>query len=374
MISVINDNSIKDPYRLVSRKNHPEDTVVEVPVGKTGKSKKIGGGHFALIGGPCSVESQEQVLSIAKDMADYGASFLRGGAFKARTSPYDFPGLGKQGLKFLKTAGEASGLAIVSEILSTDDLSIFEDQVDIIQIGARNMQNYSLLIEVGKLKKPVLLKRGPSSTIEEFLMSAEYLMKAGTKDVILCERGIRTFETATRNTLDLSAIPLLKEKTHLPVIADPSHGTGLWQLVEPMALAATAAGADGLMIEVHNDPDEALCDGGQSIKSERFKDLAKKVNAIRQVMVDSHKQPENMQEGRDKIDEIDRGILDLFEKRMALVDVISQLKAGENLPVEDLAREEEILEKVAEMVDESNLNDAKALMKSLFEISKNRQR
>lgn len=275
---------VREPYKLAGRRFHPEDTVVEVPVGNAGETKKIGGGNFAVIGGPCSVESEEQMLSIAKNMVQSGASFLRGGAFKPRSSPYAFHGLGLDGLELLKIAKEKTGLPIVSEILSTDYLEAFDRDVDVIQIGARNMQNFSLLVEVGKLKKPVLLKRGLSSTMEELLMSAEYLLKAGTKDVILCERGIRTFETATRNTLDLSAIPLLKQKSHLPVIADPSHGTGLWQLVEPMALAATAAGADGLIIEVHNDPKKALCDGPQSITPEVFHHLMKKINNIRQAI------------------------------------------------------------------------------------------
>ncbi len=242
--------------------------------------KKLGGGHFGVIAGPCPVESEDQILSIARDVAGSGASFLRGGAFKPRSSPYAFQGLGLDGLELLKIARQKTGLPIVTEILSVDYLEEFAENVDIIQIGARNMQNFSLLMEVGKLGKPVLLKRGLSSTIEELLMAAEYLMHEGSSQVILCERGIRTFETATRNTMDLSAVPVLKNKSHLPVIVDPSHGTGHWNLVEPMALAAVAAGADGLIIEVHNTPQYALCDGQQSITPEVFHHLMKKINRV----------------------------------------------------------------------------------------------
>lgn len=269
---------VREPYKLAGRRFHPVDTVVEV-----GKSK-IGGGNFAVIAGPCSVEGEDQILSIARDISKSGGGFLRGGAFKPRSSPYAFHGLGLDGLELLKAAKQKTGLPIVSEILSTDHLEAFAEDVDVIQIGARNMQNFSLLIEVGRLKKPVLLKRGLSSTLEELLMSAEYLIKSGSNQVILCERGIRTFETATRNTMDLSAIPVLKQRSHLPVIADPSHGTGHWQLVEPLALAAVAAGADGLIIEVHNAPSKALCDGQQSITPEVFHHLMKKINRVREAI------------------------------------------------------------------------------------------
>ncbi|HZK01732.1 MAG TPA: 3-deoxy-7-phosphoheptulonate synthase [Anaerovoracaceae bacterium] len=269
---------VREPYKLAGRRFHPEDTVVTVG------QAKIGGDNFSVIAGPCSVESEDQILSVARDIAKSGATFLRGGAFKPRSSPYSFHGLGLDGLELLKAARQKTGLPIVSEILSQDHLEAFSEDVDVIQIGARNMQNFSLLVEVGKLKKPVLLKRGLSSTMEELLMSAEYLLKGGAKEIILCERGIRTFETATRNTLDLSAIPVLKQKSHLPVIADPSHGTGYWQLVEPLALAAVAAGADGLIIEVHNAPQKALCDGQQSITPEVFHHLMKRINKVREAI------------------------------------------------------------------------------------------
>ncbi len=267
---------VREPYKLAGRRFHPDDTVVSA------RNAKIGGGNFSVIAGPCSVEGEDQILSIARDIAKSGATFLRGGAFKPRSSPYSFHGMGLGGLELLKAARQKTGLPIVSEILSQDYLEAFSEDVDVIQIGARNMQNFSLLVEVGSLKKPVLLKRGLSSTLEELLMSAEYLIKGGSNQVILCERGIRTFETATRNTLDLSAIPVLKQKSHLPVIADPSHGTGYWQLVEPMALAAVAAGADGLIIEVHNAPAKALCDGQQSITPEVFHHLMKRINRVRE--------------------------------------------------------------------------------------------
>lgn len=266
---------VQEPYKLAGRKFHPHDTVVDV------NGNKIGGGNFSVIAGPCSVESEEQILSVARDIKNSGAKFLRGGAFKPRTSPYAFQGLGLDGLALLKIARQKTGLPIVSEIMSSEYLQAFADDVDVIQIGARNMQNFPLLKQVGELKKPVLLKRGLSSTIEELLMAAEYVMVGGSSQVILCERGIRTFETATRNTLDLSAVPVLHQKTHLPVVVDPSHATGYWHLVEPMALAATAAGADGLIIEVHNMPQCALCDGAQSLTPELFHNLMKKINAIR---------------------------------------------------------------------------------------------
>lgn len=266
---------VQESYKLAGRKFHPQDTIVDI------QGKKIGGGHFAVMAGPCSVESEEQILSIARDVCASGASFLRGGAFKPRTSPYAFDGLGLDGLELLKIAREKTGLPIVTEIMSNEFLDAFAEDVDIIQIGARNMQNFSLLRQVGALKKPVLLKRGLSSTIEELLMAAEYIMAGGATDVILCERGIRTFETATRNTLDLSAVPVLQSKSHLPVVIDPSHATGYWHLVEPMALAAVAAGADGLIIEVHNNPEAALCDGAQSITPPVFQRLMHKISKLR---------------------------------------------------------------------------------------------
>ena len=269
---------VQEPYKLAGRKFHPADSIIEVD------GRKIGGGHFAVIADPCSVESEEQILSISRDVSLSGASFLRGGAFKPRTSPYAFKGLGLDGLELLKIARQKTGLPIITEIMSPDYLDAFAEDVDIIQIGARNMQNFTLLRQVGELNKPVLLKRGLSSTIEELLMAAEHIMAGGTHDVILCERGIRTFETATRNTLDLSAIPVLKTKTHLPIVIDPSHATGYWHLVESMALAAVAAGADGLIIEVHNHPEAALCDGAQSITPQVFARLMQKVQKIREIV------------------------------------------------------------------------------------------
>ncbi len=265
---------IQEPYKNVNRKFHPDDTVVDIAPGI-----KIGGGFFQVMAGPCSVEEKDQVLAIAKAVKAAGAGILRGGAFKPRTSPYAFQGLGAEGLEILKTAKKETGMPIVSEIMDISKLPLFED-IDIIQVGARNMQNYELLKELGKTRKPILLKRGLSSTIQELLMSAEYLMVGGNSQIILCERGIRTFETATRNTLDISAVPVLKELTHLPVIVDPSHGTGNARLVKPMAMAAVAAGADGLIIEVHNDPVHALCDGAQSLTLEAFKELMAQVAKI----------------------------------------------------------------------------------------------
>ena len=246
--------------------------------------RKIGGGHFAVIAGPCSVESEAQILSVAEAVKKSGADFLRGGAFKPRTSPHSFHGLGIEGINLLELAKKRTGLPIVSEILSAEYLDIFADKVDIIQIGARNMQNFALLRQVGALKKPVLLKRGLASTLDELLMSAEYIISGGAAQVILCERGIRTFETATRNTLDLSAIPALREKTKLPVVADPSHATGYARFVGPMALAAAACGADGLIIEVHNDPDNAMCDGAQSVTPDGFDALMQKIRKIREAV------------------------------------------------------------------------------------------
>ena len=264
---------IQEPFKLANRKFHPEDTVVNVG------GELVGGEHFTLIAGPCSVESEKQIIGIAKEVKASGARILRGGAFKPRTSPYSFQGLRESGLDLLFKAKEETGLPIVTEIMSVRHIDLF-DKVDLIQIGARDMQNYELLKEVGKTKKPVLLKRGFANTIEEWLMSAEYIMSEGCKDVILCERGIRTFEPYTRNTLDLSAIPVLKELTHLPVVVDPSHASGLSRLVKPLSLASVGASADGLMIEVHNDPPHALCDGAQSIRPEQFDDIAKCVNVM----------------------------------------------------------------------------------------------
>lgn len=271
---------VTEPYKLAGRKFHPDDTVIEV------KGRKIGDGGISVMAGPCSVESEEQILSIARDVSASGASFLRGGAFKPRSSPYAFQGMGLDGLELLKIASQKTGLPIVTELMSSEYLDVFERDVDIIQIGARNMQNFALLRDVGRLKKPVLLKRGLSNTIEELLMAAEYIMSGGTTDVMLCERGIRTFETATRNTLDLSAVPVLKTKTHLPVIVDPSHGTGYWHLVEPLALAAVAVGADGIIIEVHNAPECALCDGPQSITPEVFHKLMKKIQRVHDALAE----------------------------------------------------------------------------------------
>jgi len=264
---------VQEPYKKANRKFNPEDTVITV--GNT----KIGGGSLTLMAGPCSVESEEQMIEVARAVKASGATVLRGGAFKPRTSPYSFQGMGTDGLRLLKTAGEAVGLPIVSEIMDAAQLPYFED-VDIIQVGARNMQNFNLLKELGKQEKPVMLKRGLSSTYEEWLMSAEYVMAGGNEKVILCERGIRTFETFTRNSLDISAVPVLKRLTHLPIIVDPSHATGKAALVPPLAKAAVASGADGLIIEVHNDPEHALCDGPQSLRPEVFDHLTKHLFAI----------------------------------------------------------------------------------------------
>lgn len=264
---------VQEPYKKANRKFHPDDTVITLPGGQ-----KIGDGSLSLIAGPCSVESERQIVEIAKSVKDSGAQFLRGGAFKPRTSPYAFQGLKAEGLELLREARKVTGLPIVTEIMRVSHISLFED-VDIIQVGARNMQNFELLKELGRLDKPILLKRGLSSTIEELLMSAEYIMAGGNEKVILCERGIRTYETYTRNTLDISAVPILKKLSHLPVIVDPSHASGISWLVEPLALAAVAAGADGLIIEVHNDPQHALSDGAQSLTPEQFDQVAKHVNA-----------------------------------------------------------------------------------------------
>ncbi|MBO4534635.1 MAG: 3-deoxy-7-phosphoheptulonate synthase, partial [Clostridia bacterium] len=264
---------VQEPYKNANRKFHPQDSVIRV--GDT----QFGGGVFSLLAGPCSVETPEQIIGIARAVKAAGATMLRGGAFKPRTSPYSFQGLGLDGLKLLLLAKKETGLPIVTELMDTRDIPAFED-VDVIQIGARNMQNFTLLKEVGKLNKPILLKRGLSATIEEWLMSAEYIMSEGNEQIVLCERGIRTYEPATRNTLDLSCIPLLHEKTHLPVIVDPSHASGLARLVAPMSLAATAAGADGLIIEVHNDPQHAWCDGPQAIRPDQFAEIVDGVKRI----------------------------------------------------------------------------------------------
>jgi 3-deoxy-7-phosphoheptulonate synthase len=268
---------VSEPYKKANRKYHPDDSVIDIGGGVT-----VGGEKLAVIAGPCSVENQAQIVGIAKAVQASGASALRGGAYKPRTSPYSFQGMGLDGLRLLREAKEATGLPIVTELMSADQLPIFEECVDVIQIGARNMQNFDLLKKVGKTRKPVLLKRGMSSTIEEWLMSAEYIMAGGNDQVILCERGIRTFETYTRNTLDLSAVLAVKSLSHLPVVVDPSHACGRAWMVERMALAAVAAGADGLIIEVHNDPKNALCDGAQSITPDQFTALMGKLAPVAQ--------------------------------------------------------------------------------------------
>ena len=268
---------IQEPYKNANRKFHPLDTVVSVG------EARIGGGHFAVIAGPCSVESEEQIIGIAKAVKAAGAALLRGGAFKPRTSPYAFQGLRETGIKLLLEAKKESGLPIVTEIMDMSQLPLFED-IDVIQVGARNMQNFEMLKELGHLRKPILLKRGLANTLQELLMSAEYIMSGGNSKVILCERGIRTFENYTRNTMDISAIPALHALTHLPVIADPSHATGRSAMVRPMALAATAAGADGLIIEVHNDPQHALCDGPQSQTPDEFSMTMDKIRSVRSLL------------------------------------------------------------------------------------------
>lgn len=262
---------IQEPYKAANRKFHPQDSVVDVC------GKKIGGGNFQVIAGPCSIETKEQITEVALSVKNSGAGLLRGGAFKPRTSPYAFQGLHDEGLKMLLEAKKATGLPVVTELMSPAHIELFED-VDMIQIGTRNMQNFELLKEVGKLKTPVLLKRGMANTLDELLMSAEYIMAGGNENVILCERGIRTFEPSMRNTLDLSAIPMLKKKSHLPVVVDPSHAAGIRWMVKPLSMAAIAAGADGLMIEVHNNPEKALCDGPQSLYMEEFEELMKDIN------------------------------------------------------------------------------------------------
>ena len=269
---------VQEPYKKANRKFHPEDTVVSVG------NAKIGGGNFSVIAGPCSVESEAQICAVAEDVKASGAALLRGGAFKPRTSPYSFQGMGTAGLDLLMEARKQTGLPIVTEIMDPRMAELFEREVDVVQVGARNMQNFELLKEVGKMSKPILLKRGLSNTYEEWIMSAEYIMSAGNENVILCERGVRTFETYTRNTLDVSAIPAIKQMSHLPVIVDPSHAAGMYWMVEPLALAAVAAGADGLIIEVHNDPAHAKCDGQQSLTPQNFDALMHKVSAMVDLM------------------------------------------------------------------------------------------
>ena len=269
---------VSEPFKQANRKFHPNDTVVEV-----GNHVKIGGGNFVTIAGPCSVETEEQIIEVAESVKASGAHILRGGAFKPRTSPYAFQGLKGEGIRLLLEAKKETDLPIITELMNINDLPLFSE-VDIIQIGARNMQNFDLLKEIGKTKKPILLKRGLANTLQELLMSAEYIMSEGNENVILCERGIRTFETFTRNTLDLAAVPALHELSHLPVIVDPSHATGKAKLVAPMAAAAVAAGADGLMVEVHNNPSCALCDGAQSLTPAQFDELNRTIQRIREVM------------------------------------------------------------------------------------------
>ena len=265
---------VSDPFKSANRKFHPEDTIIQIG------DLKLGKGHFQMIAGPCSVESHEQICEVAEAVKAAGATILRGGAYKPRTSPYDFQGLRSEGLELLLGAKKETGMPIITEIMNVNHLPQFEN-VDIIQVGARNMQNHEMLKELGKIRKPILLKRGLANTLKELLMSAEYIMAGGNEQVILCERGIRTFETYTRNTLDLSAVPALRELTHLPIVVDPSHATGIARMVEPMALAAVAAGADGLMIEVHNNPAKALCDGAQSLTPAQFAAVAERVRKVR---------------------------------------------------------------------------------------------
>ena len=276
---VENVQRVSEPYKKANRLFHEADTIVDVAGVKVGGKEKI-----VVIGGPCSVEGEEQIVQVARDVKAAGGSMLRGGAYKPRTSPYAFQGLGTEGILDMVKAREATGLPIVSELMSEDRIDEFEQYVDLVQIGARNMQNFQLLKAVGKMKKPVLLKRGLANTIEEWIMSAEYIMAGGNENVIFCERGIRTFEKYTRNTLDLSVIPILKEKTHLPIIIAPSHATGNWRYVESMSLAAIAAGADGLIIEVHETPEKAWSDGAQSLKPDKFRSVIEKGRAIAKVV------------------------------------------------------------------------------------------
>jgi len=269
---------VQEPYKKANRKFHPEDSVVDVD------GVPVGGENFTVIAGPCSIESEEQIVEVAKDVKQAGAQLLRGGAFKPRTSPYSFQGMGESGLELLLEAKAATGLPVVTELMSPKFCELFEEKVDLVQIGARNMQNFDLLKEVGKMSKPVLLKRGLSNTYEEWIMSAEYIMSEGNENVILCERGIRTYETYTRNTLDISAIPALRRMTHLPIIVDPSHAGGESWLVEPLTMAAIAAGADGIMVEVHNDPARAKCDGKQSLTPKQFDELMQKSRGLAQFL------------------------------------------------------------------------------------------
>ena len=269
---------VSEPFKQANRKFHPRDTIIEIG------DARIGGGYFAVIAGPCSVESEEQIIAVATAVKESGANILRGGAFKPRTSPYAFQGMKGEGIKLLLEAKKATGLPIITEIMNIRDLPLFDD-VDIIQVGARNMQNFDLLKELGKTRKPILLKRGLANTLQELLMSAEYIMSEGNESVILCERGIRTFETYTRNTLDLSAVCALHELSHLPVVVDPSHATGKAKMVPPMAVAATAAGADGIMVEVHNNPSCALCDGAQSLTPAQFDELNHRIRKVREAIV-----------------------------------------------------------------------------------------
>ena len=269
---------VSEPFKQANRKFHPNDTIVDVG------GVKIGGGYFAMIAGPCSVESEEQIVEVAKAVKESGTELLRGGAFKPRTSPYAFQGMKGEGIRLLELAKQETGLPIVTEIMNINDLPLFEN-VDLVQVGARNMQNFDLLKELGKTKKPILLKRGLANTLQELLMSAEYIMSEGNENVILCERGIRTFETYTRNTLDLSAVSVLHDLSHLPVVVDPSHATGKAKLVPPMAVAAAASGADGIMIEVHNNPACALCDGAQSLTPAQFDDVNRRVRRVREAIV-----------------------------------------------------------------------------------------
>ena len=278
LLDIVQDvKRITEPYKKANRKFHPEDSVIDAG------GVKVGGGHFAMIAGPCSVESEEQIIEVAERVKAAGATLLRGGAFKPRTSPYSFQGMRAEGLELLLEAKKVTGLPIVTEIMNENHLDLFED-VDVIQVGARNMQNFELLKALGKTDKTILLKRGLANTLEELLMSAEYIMAGGNENIILCERGIRTFEHYTRNTLDLSAVPALHQMTHLPVVVDPSHSTGIAAFVKPMAVAAAACGADGLMIEVHNDPPKALCDGAQSLTPDQFDEVAEQIRKVREAI------------------------------------------------------------------------------------------
>ncbi|OHD55790.1 MAG: 3-deoxy-7-phosphoheptulonate synthase [Spirochaetes bacterium GWF1_51_8] len=269
---------VSKPYKMASRDFHPEDTIIDV------KGAKLGGGNLWIVAGPCSIESEDQLRTVAKFVKNAGANLLRGGAYKPRTSPYSFQGLGEEGLKLLKKIGEETSLATVTEVMDTADVELVAEYADVLQIGTRNAQNFSLLKQVGKLKKPIVLKRGMSQTIEEWLMSAEYIMSEGNQEVVLCERGIRTFETAYRNTFDVLAIPVLKERTHLPIIVDPSHASGMWQYVIPMALAGLVSGADGVMIEAHHEPEKAMSDGAQSLKPKKFDLLMSEIRKIAPVV------------------------------------------------------------------------------------------